>query len=69
MVPAFEDVAFTLAIDEVSPSVKTDFGYHIIKVYERNIGESKTYYDVKDELKQQLLMEKQQSIFFGESIP
>lgn len=65
MVPAFEDVAFALSIDEVSPPVKTDFGYHIIKVYERKIGESKAYYDVKDELKQQLLMEKQQSVFFN----
>lgn len=65
MVPAFEDVAFNLAIDEVSAPVKTDFGFHIIKVYERQVGEGKTYYDVKDELKQQLLMEKQQNVFFG----
>lgn len=65
MVPAFEDVAFSLAVDEISPPVKTDFGYHIIKVYERKVGESKAYNDVKDELKQQLLMEKQQGVFFG----
>jgi peptidyl-prolyl cis-trans isomerase C len=65
MVPAFEDVAFKLTIDEVSPPVKTDFGYHIIKVYERKVGEGKAYYDIKDELKQQLLMEKQQNVFFG----
>lgn len=65
MVPAFEDVAFSLKVEEVSPPVKTDFGYHIIKVYERTIGEGKTYYDVKDELKQQLMMDKQQKVFFG----
>ncbi len=64
MVPAFEDVAFSLVEGEVSPPVKTDFGYHIIKVYERQVGQSQSYNDVKEQLKQQLLMEKQQSIFF-----
>ncbi len=31
MVPAFDDVAFDLEIDEVSEPVLTEFGYHIIK--------------------------------------
>jgi parvulin-like peptidyl-prolyl isomerase len=32
MVPAFENAAFTLGKGQVSEPIKTQFGYHIIKV-------------------------------------
>lgn len=33
MVPAFEEAAFALAVNEVSPPVRTQFGYHLIQRY------------------------------------
>ena len=33
MVPAFEEAAFALDVDQVSGPVQTQFGYHLIKRY------------------------------------
>lgn len=36
LVPEFEDVAFSLPVGEISKPVRTDFGYHLIEVLERD---------------------------------
>lgn len=33
MVPSFEQAAFALSVNEVSPPVRTQFGYHLIQRY------------------------------------
>lgn len=33
MVPNFEEAAFALQVNEVSPPVRTQFGYHLIQRY------------------------------------
>jgi parvulin-like peptidyl-prolyl isomerase len=51
MVPAFEQVAFTIAVGELSEPVKSQFGYHIIKVETR---QEKTFVEVRPDIEKKL---------------
>lgn len=57
MVPEFESVAFSLKQGEVSPVVKTSFGYHVIMVEEARAGGVKPYEDARNEIREKLLAE------------
>ncbi len=59
MVPEFENVAFDIDLDLVSEPVQTQFGYHLIKVYDRKNAELQSFDDVKDTIKNALMQEKQ----------
>ena len=50
MVAEFEEAAFKLEVDELSEPVKTDNGYHIIKVTDKNDSFDKVKEDVKTNL-------------------
>ncbi len=54
MVPAFDKAAFSLAVGEVSDLVETNFGYHIIKVTEKQQARTLTLDEVKPRLQQYL---------------
>ncbi len=50
MVKEFEDMAFSLGKGEVSAPVRTQFGYHIIKVEDRKEAKEKTLEEARGEI-------------------
>ena len=60
MVPEFEDAAFALELNEVSEPVKTQFGYHLIKVEAKNDAEVSSFEDVKEQIIAQLIQKAQE---------
>lgn len=58
MVAEFEKAAFKLEPGQISDVVKTEYGYHIIYVYDKNIVELPTLEEKTDEIKENLLKEK-----------
>jgi len=51
MVPPFDKAAFSLPIGQVSEPVRSDFGYHLIKISSRT---AKSFEDAKPEIEKQL---------------
>ena len=55
MVPPFEKAAFSLNKDEISQKpVQTQFGWHVIKVFDKRIPEAPNYESMKSKLIQDL---------------
>ena len=58
MVPAFADAAFALAPGQYTKTpIKTEFGWHVIKVEDRRIGKPPSFEEARDELKQAIAHE------------
>lgn len=60
MVEEFEDVAFNMSVNEISEPVKTEYGYHIIKVTGEKKAKKANLEDSKSEIKEALLNNKLQ---------
>ena len=54
MVKAFEDVAFSLPVGKISEPVKSEFGYHLIKVLDHKQAQVQPLDQVKDMIAQKL---------------
>lgn len=64
MVPEFEEAAFNMELNKVSQPIKSEFGYHIIKVNEEKEEGSKSLDEVKSQIQNQLTSQKQQAVYF-----
>ncbi|MGI8386042.1 foldase protein PrsA [Robertmurraya sp. P23] len=58
MVAEFEEVAFALGVDEISAPVKTEYGYHIIKVVDHQEAKEANFEDSKEEITDTLMNDK-----------
>ena len=63
IIPEIEEVIFALELEELSEVVKTDFGFHILKINEKKPETVKTLEEVKEEILQTLLPDKQKEAF------
>lgn len=62
MVKAFSDAAFALKVGEVSKPVKTDYGWHVIRMDDRKMGAAQPYDQVKGAIRNVLVRDKVQAL-------
>ena len=60
MVPQFEEVVFKLKKGEVSAPIKTQFGWHLVKLEDSRTKQPPAFEIVKDRIAQSLLLQKAQ---------
>ncbi len=64
MVPEFDSAVFSMTVGEITKEpVKTQFGYHLIKLNSKKEGETVPFEQVKERLSAQLLSQKQQKAY------
>ncbi|WP_232233681.1 peptidylprolyl isomerase [Bacillus sp. J33] len=61
MAEEFEEIAFSLEPGKISDPVKTEYGYHVIKVVEKKEAKEAVYEDVKEEIQNRLLETEMQT--------
>ncbi len=64
MVPEFDSAVFSMEVGEISKEpVKTQFGYHIIKLNSKNEAKIPEYSEIGDRLKEMLVGEKRREAY------
>ncbi len=62
MVPQFEEAAYRLKKGEVSPPIKSQFGYHLIKLEDRRDKKLPTFDEVKERILNSMIQKKAQEV-------
>jgi peptidyl-prolyl cis-trans isomerase D len=57
-VPEFEKAAFSLPKGSISDLVKTQYGFHILKILDKETAHTKTFDEVKDSIRAPLMLAK-----------
>ena len=63
MVPEFDEACFSMNEGEIKGPVKTQFGYHLIKLNSKSESKQLEFDKIKDQLKTTLLQEKQRAAY------
>ena len=63
MVPEFDQAVFSMEEGELRGPVKTQFGYHIIRLDEKKQGQPVSFDQAKDQIKAHLLEQKRQQAY------
>ncbi|MFZ5571790.1 MAG: SurA N-terminal domain-containing protein [Thermodesulfobacteriota bacterium] len=67
MVAPFSDKAFSMQVDEISDPVRTQFGWHVIKVEKINEKSEKTFEAVQEEIRKTVTDEKAKALAYEEA--
>lgn len=67
MVKEFEDATFSMNVNEISEPVKTQFGYHLIKLIDKKEAGVKSFEEVRNELQHRLLGMKQNKAYLDKT--
>jgi peptidyl-prolyl cis-trans isomerase D len=63
----FEDALFAMAVGEIRGPVKSDFGYHVLKLEAVEPGQVKTFEEARAEIEADYRKDRAQNIFYDES--
>ncbi|MBE0494273.1 MAG: SurA N-terminal domain-containing protein [Thiomicrospira sp.] len=64
MVPEFDEVVFKMQVGDVSDVVKTDFGWHLIKLTDISEQRAQDFNEVKQDVAHQLKLETAERLYF-----
>lgn len=63
MVPEFDTAVFSMEVGETRGPVKTQFGYHLIKLNSKNEAKEIAFEEIKEQIKARLLNDKQRAAY------
>ena len=63
MVPEFDEAAFSMEVGAISAPIKTQFGFHLIKLVSKNEASTYDFEEIKGQLTEMVNQEKKQAAF------